>query len=117
LRVYLDEDSMSDALAESLRRAGFDVTSAADEDMRGQPDAGQLQFAARVRRVLYTSNVSDFRQLHDAYLAEGRHHSGIIVLPNQQTPIGVQLRWMERLGEVRSAEDMEDRLEFLSNWR
>jgi hypothetical protein len=46
----------------------------------------------------------------------GRTHAGIIVVPQQQYSVGEELRRVMRLISRRPAEQMKDRLEFLSSW-
>jgi hypothetical protein len=48
-------------------------------------------------------------------MSTGRRHGGIIV--SDQVQVGVIVRRLLKLLSVRSATDMQDRLEFLSNWR
>ncbi len=43
--LYLDEDSMSKALAHNLRLRGIDVTTVAEEGRQGLSDLEQLEFA------------------------------------------------------------------------
>jgi hypothetical protein len=42
------------------------------------------------------------------------HHAGLVV--SKQRPIGDALRRLIHLGKTLGAEDMQDRLEYLSNW-
>src|SRR5438876_11439604 len=45
-----------------------------------------------------------------------RTHSGIIVAPQQQFSVGEELRRIMRLISRRTADQMRNRLEFLSSW-
>ena len=78
-------------------------------------DAEQLALAASLNRVIFTFNRGNFVQLHMEYLTGGRSHAGIIV--SDQLEIGVVIRRLLRLLDARSAEQMQDWLEFLINWR
>jgi hypothetical protein len=60
-------------------------------------------------------NRGDFVQLHTDYLEKNLTHSGIIV--SDQLEIGVVIRRLLKLLDGRSAGDMHNWLEFLSNWR
>lgn len=82
--------------------------------MEQAEDADQLAYASSQSRALVTFNVKHFVPLHKSYLTEGRRHFGIIVSP--QYPIGETLRRMLNLLQTLSAEDMENRLEYLSSW-
>jgi hypothetical protein len=115
--LYFDEDSLQNALISALIRAGFDCLTSTDARMRGKGDERQLLFAASQKRVLFTSNVGDFRRLDAEWRQSGRSHAGIILLTRQRTPIGVQLRAFEEMGRRFGPEDLENRVEFLLNYR
>ncbi|HZO32324.1 MAG TPA: DUF5615 family PIN-like protein [Chloroflexota bacterium] len=116
LRLYMDEDSMGQALARGLRARSIDVLTTQEAGMIEQRDADQLDFAARNGRVLCTSNTRDFWLLHSAYLAEGKSHAGIVLIPQQRFGVGEQIRRLGRLATMLSAEEMVNRAEFLSAW-
>jgi hypothetical protein len=52
--------------------------------------------------------------LHYEWLAKGRHHAGVIV--SRQRPLGDLIRRLLSLANSLDADDMSDRLEYLSNW-
>jgi hypothetical protein len=114
-RIYHDEDSLSTALIQALRRAGFDCLTVNEAGMRGRSDEEQLTFATTEHRVIYTRNTRDFRFLDTQWQMMGRRHSGIIVLNKYPTSIGDELRAFQAMATKFSAEDMENRLEFLLN--
>src|SRR5438045_2211956 len=68
-KLYLNEH-LSPRLAAQLRRHGFDALSSHEAQMRAQPDADQLRFAASQKRALVTFNFADFSDLHERYLVE-----------------------------------------------
>lgn len=115
IRLYLDEDVQQASLVRALRARQVDVETALDAGLMGVPDDAQLRHATEQGRVLLTFNRGDFVKLHIEYLSQEVHHSGIIV--SDQLPVGVLLRRVLRLMDARSAEEMRDWLEFLSNWR
>lgn len=49
-------------------------------------------------------------------MSQGKSHAGIIVAPQQRFSIGEQIRLLLKLIAARSAEDMLNQMEFLSNW-
>jgi hypothetical protein len=55
-------------------------------------------------------------QLHTRWLNQGKLHSGIILIPQQQYSIGESGRRILRIMRNKSAEEIENRVEFLSNW-
>jgi hypothetical protein len=67
-------------------------------------------------RVLYTFNVGDFYRLHTAFLKQGKSHAGIILARQQRYPVGEQMRRLLKLIAAKSAEEMKNRVEFLSAW-
>jgi Domain of unknown function (DUF5615) len=83
--------------------------------MSERDDEDQLQWAADHSRAIYSFNRGHFCALHSAWLVKGRSHSGII-LSRQDLPLGEQMRRLLRLINRLSAEEMCNRLEFLSAW-
>jgi hypothetical protein len=116
LRLYLDEDSMDQALVGALRARGVDVVTAQEAGMNERSDADHLAFAAGQGRVLCTFNIGDFYELHSAYLARDAPHAGIILVPQQRYGIGEQTRRLLRLIATVPADAMKNRVEFLSAW-
>lgn len=113
IRFFTDEDVYG-SVAPKLREKGLDAISTPEADRLGESDESQLLWAAQEGRVVLTFNVSDFARLHDEWLNHSRHHAGIVV--SSQRPIGDFLRRVLALAASLSREEMEDRLEFLSNW-
>jgi hypothetical protein len=116
IRLYMDEDSMDRDLVRALRARGMDVVPALEVQMIRQDDPVHLAWATNQRRVLYSFNVGDFYELHTEYLETGKNHAGIIVSPQQVYSVGEQMRRLLRLIAVKSAEEMENQIEFLSVW-
>ena len=80
----------------------------------GQPDQYQLEFATSQNRGIYTFNVADFYSLHIQYLTDGRQHAGIILTHQSRYTVGEQIRRVLKLISTLSAEDMQNRAEYLS---
>ena len=116
VRLYLDEDTPSRALAHNLRLRGIDVATVIEESRAGLSDTEQLEFATAQGRTIYSCNKGDFQQLHTEYLTQGKEHAGIILAPQQRYSIGEQIRRLLCLIKARSAEDMRNNIEFLSKW-
>mgnify|MGYP003393661303 CR=1 FL=1 len=95
-------------------RADKDVSCFLDVDRLGALDVCSLEWAAQEARALVTFNVAHFVQLHYQWMARTRHHAGVMV--SRQRPIGDMVRRLLRLGSTLTAADMQDRLEYLSNW-
>jgi hypothetical protein len=107
---------MRRALVFGLRARSVDVLTAGDAEMMHRPDEDQLVTASASGRVLYTFNVADYRVLHQAWMAQGRFHAGIIVAVQQRYSVGEELRRLMRLVGSVTAEEMRNRIEFLSSW-
>lgn len=85
MRAILDEQ-LSPQIAVLLRKAGFDVDAVADRaDLTGRSDRIVLEVAASEDRAVVTNNVKDFRPLAAEWLAQGRVHAGLILLPSTRT--------------------------------
>lgn len=65
--------------------------------------------------MLYSHNIADFCQLHADFLAAGKNHAGIALL-SQDYSIGDQLRAILGLISTKTAEDMQNQLEFVSKY-
>ena len=115
IRLYLDEDTLSRSLMNALRARNVDMVSAHEAGLVSVADEAHLAYATELERTVFTFNTRDFVQLHKAWLAEGRRHAGIIV--SDQVHVGQVMRRLLTLLDARSAEEMENWLEFLSNWK
>lgn len=115
IRLYMDEDSLSRALIQALRARNIDVLTAKEASLIHVPDERHLEYASSLNRTVFTFNTRDFVRLHTEYLSTGRHHAGVIVSSRAQ--VGVILLRLLRLLKTRSAAEMCDWLEYLSNWR
>lgn len=77
---------MSPQIAVLLRQVGYDVQAAADrEDLVGRSDRITLEVACSEGRAVVTNNIKDFRPLAAEWLAQGRVHAGLILLPSTRT--------------------------------
>lgn len=115
IRLYLDEDAQRTSIIRALRARQIDVMTTNESKLVGASDPEQLDFAVAQKRVIFTFNRGDFVQLHMEYLSNGHSHSGIII--SDQLETGVVIRRLLKLLDARSAEQMQDWLEFLSSWR
>ena len=78
IELYIDED-VDVLIADILRARGFDALTTRDARRLHATDEEQLAFAAAEQRALLTHNRADFEALHQAYIASGRHHAGILI--------------------------------------
>src|SRR5689334_22645035 len=77
-RLYFDRHIMA-RLAVALRGPGFDVRWTEEAGLETATDEEQLAFAVAEGRAILTDNIRDFAPLHEASLAAGQTHAGIIV--------------------------------------
>ena len=90
--------------------------SAMDAGAMGRSDERQLEWAAANGRAFYSFNRGDFYRLHARWLRGGRAHCGII-LSRQDLSVGEQMRRLLRLIKRLTPDEMQHRIEFLSNWK
>ncbi|HKI44533.1 MAG TPA: DUF5615 family PIN-like protein [Balneolales bacterium] len=114
IRFYLDEDVPS-SFAQALSNRGVDTETTQTAGNIGCLDRQQLLFASREGRVILTHNKRDFIILHNDFVERNLTHGGIVV--SDQLPIGTLLKRAMKLWFTLDADDMYDRLEFLSNWK
>jgi len=114
ISIYTDED-IHGQVAAQLRRRGIDALSTPEAGNLELSDEEQLDFAIRNELAILSFNRRDFCRMHAEYLTSGRKHCGIIV--STQLPIGEVVKRCLRLLSALTAEEMVNRLEFLSNWR
>lgn len=85
MKALLDEQ-LSPQIATLLRRDGLDVDAVADRPgLAGRSDRFIFEVACSEGRAVITSNIKDFRPLAAQWLAEGRVHSGLILVPSART--------------------------------
>ncbi len=116
IRLYMDEDTMDQALVQALRARNVDVITALDAGMIEREDAEHLDYATEQGRVLCSFNVRDFYRLHSDYVAQGKLHAGIILMRQQYYLVGEQMRRLLKLMASKSADEMGNWVEFLSAW-
>ncbi|MDA2951190.1 MAG: DUF5615 family PIN-like protein [Mycobacterium sp.] len=85
MKALLDEH-LSPHIAALLRGAGFDVLAVADrDDLLACGDRVIFEAATTEGRAVVTNNIKDFRPLAAEWLATGRTHPGLILLPSART--------------------------------
>ena len=85
MRAILDEQ-LSPQIAVLLRQAGYDVDAVVGRgDLAGRSDRIIFEVASSEGRAVVTNNIKDFRPLGAEWLAQGRVHAGLILLPLTRT--------------------------------
>jgi diphthamide synthase subunit DPH2 len=115
IRIYLDEDAMSRSLINALRARGVCVVVASAVGRRRRSDAANLASASAEDLVLFSFNTNHYMALHTSLLEQGQSHTGLI-LSGQHYDVGEMMRRMLRIVAHVPAEEMIDRVEFLSAW-
>ncbi|TSA39785.1 hypothetical protein D4R30_00610 [archaeon] len=116
IRFYFDHDASPKALVRALRARAVDIETAREARMTECDDREHLEYAASQGRVLYTFNRGHFCRLHIEFTAAGRAHAGLVVSQQQHYSVGEQMRRLLKLAAGRTAEEMQNRLEFLGDW-
>ncbi len=80
LTIYLDDCSDDNNLIVFLTQAGHTVISPRTTGTKDWDDPDHLEYAATHGYVLLTHNPPDFRRLHRDWQAQGRTHSGIFLV-------------------------------------
>jgi hypothetical protein len=114
LRLYLDED-VRPLLAEVLQERGYDVVSAVRLGHLAWPDARHFEHAISAKRAIFTFNIRDFVPLANAAIVEKRPFPGLIV--SQQLAFGELLRRVLRLLGQHTADDLQNQITWLNDFR
>ena len=117
IKFYFDEDSLDGELVAAGRSRGLNILTTSEAENRGKSDEEQLTFATSIGRVLYSYNIKDFARIHTEFLVEGNNHFGILLAKQRGFSVGEQVRRMINLSNQRTAEEMQNNIEFLSNWK
>ena len=107
---------MDKELVRALRARAVDLETAREAGMIERDDHEHLAHAAAQGRVLYSFNRGDFCRLHAECFATGKDHAGMVLSRQQQYGIGEQMRRLLKLIAATTAEELHNRLEFLSGW-
>jgi predicted nuclease of predicted toxin-antitoxin system len=78
VRLLLDE-MYPPRLAEALRAANVDATTAAELGLAGRSDPDVFATAVADRYVLLSENVADFARIAADQLTAGHHHPGVLI--------------------------------------
>ena len=107
VKLLIDEDTHL-ALAEALRKRGYDAVHVREVERRGLGDPDQLDFASAQGSLLCDLQPGRICCFAWKYTLAGREHCGIIV--SEQKPIGQMLREMLTFLETHSAEDVRGQI-------
>ncbi|MFQ6071591.1 MAG: DUF5615 family PIN-like protein [Methanosarcinales archaeon] len=71
--------------------------------------------AVSQKRTILTFDAKDYPRLHAEYTKKEMHHYGIII--SKRIDLKELLRRLHKLLQTLTAEDMWNRLEYLSQWK
>ena len=80
MEFYLDDCADANDLVITLTQTGHNVHTPRSEGTSGASDPRHLQYAALHSYTLITKNPRDFRKLHNGWQDQGRAHSGILLV-------------------------------------
>lgn len=85
MKALLDEQ-LSPEIAALPRQLGHDVDAVAGRpDLVGRSDTFIFEAACSENRAVITNNIKDFRPIAAQWLAQGRVHAGLILVPSSRT--------------------------------
>jgi len=103
-------------LEKALTNRGADVISTLTAGNNGTKDEEQLIYAMNQKRCIITHNIGwRFCNPPQRIFRNNRTHLGIIV--TDQLPVGVLVKRIMNLWFSLEANEMENRIDFLSNWK
>jgi hypothetical protein len=110
-KLHLDEDASWDAIYQSLKSNGHDVTRTPNEWIKKQAkDEEQLKKASEHDRSIFSYNAKDFLQI----AKKTPSHKGVLL--SKRKSLSVILKALTRFFRESSAEEMEDQVRWLSDW-
>ena len=107
IRFHCDEN-VSDAVANSLRQHGINVTTVHGVSLKGASDPEQIAYARSCNRVLFTQD-ADFLVM----ASQGIHHSGIVYCRQQSRTIGEIIDGLVLIWELCEPDEMPNHIELL----
>jgi predicted nuclease of predicted toxin-antitoxin system len=106
IRFHLDE-SMPNAVAEGLRRRGFDITTSIESGLIAASDPDQLAYSLREERLLITRD-QDFLRLN----AQGVEHAGIVFWTERRS-VGQLIRAVDAMTLDHASEELRGRVVYM----
>ncbi|WP_313692216.1 DUF5615 family PIN-like protein [Halorarum halobium] len=103
--IYADENVWL-PVVEGLRRRGWDVTTAREEDTIGDEDEAQLRYAAARGWVVLTFD-DDFLGLVETEFVD-IDHAGVIYVPQYGNGVGELVRRVDSTLERNADRDLTD---------
>jgi hypothetical protein len=86
MKLYLDDDSASGLMIQTLRRAGHDVRTPAEAGLIGAEDPVHFRRAIQEGRAVLSRNYDDFEDLHLLVMQAQGHHPGLLLVRRDNDP-------------------------------
>jgi predicted nuclease of predicted toxin-antitoxin system len=80
MKIVIDENLSSRALAARLQASGHDVVLVDDVGLLSASDPKVLSWAVRQDRLVLTRDSGDFEDLHELIITCGGHHPGLLLI-------------------------------------
>jgi len=106
--IYPDENVWI-PVAEGLRRRGWDVTTAVEEEMVGYTDEGHLEYASAKGWAILTFD-DDFLSLVES---EFEDHPGVVYASQHGRDVGSLVREIDSVFENHEIEDLSGRVVYV----
>ncbi len=120
MEFYLDDCADANRLVIFLTSAGHRVHTPRSEGTRGISDPAHLEYAAARGYTLITKNPDDFHDLHNDWQAQGRSHSGILLI-YQDNIVGKDMESPDIVSAINnllaSSLPITNELHILNHWR
>lgn len=111
VRLYMDEQ-VDRQIAIQLRRRGVDVLTIQEDHHTGLDDAGVMDRADELDRIIFTRD-DDFLREAAARLAAAESFSGVIYAHQMEVSLGRCVQDLEVLCLAGDSDDFADRVYFL----
>ncbi|MEK7702674.1 MAG: DUF5615 family PIN-like protein [Nitrospirota bacterium] len=111
IKIVADEN-VHVAILEGLQRKGIIECAVQAGESCGQQDEEQLEYATAQGACLLTHD-DDLLVIADRWKAEGRKHGGLLYVHQRSRGMGEIIRQIKYLVDTKTAEDMENHIEFL----
>jgi len=102
---------VDEKLGPVLRRYGYRAQTTREAGRKGCTDEEQLEYATLQKMAILSHNVADFVRLHRLWLAQGKHHYGIVL--TSTTEFRALLKKVLAFLDRYTADELVDQYRFL----
>ncbi len=109
--LYMDHH-VPRAVTSALRRRGYDVQTAAEDEAEEEDDAILLERATQQGRIFVTQD-RDLLSLAEQWRTENRPFFGVVYSPQQRLTYSELIEWLELVASVLREDEVENQIIFL----